>query len=435
MTRRMTKEEFPLTNRYVVRSKDIKELINGSEFIHTYPIIMEEFTFPTGEILEIPSVLNKFVINKYRLKPYNTIKNINTTIAQFMNFVRMEVANNEDEGFDILKEKGISALNFYHLATFLNYGALCGDSYNTFMQKKDRLFEFYKRLKAHSVINVKWKTTTVYDEAKNKVVVYENPYNTTEFQLSIPSKFKNKVEKEKDLSDDEIELLLRLCKRYYPEIHFGVALCIYGGIRQGELVNLRFLDVRLYDDKNIMSVNIKDRQSILFKNRNISASGVKRKRRQVVFNDDGLLYEYYENHKKLRTSIIEKKGIKSPALLLDRNGNAMTGLTYLQKFYKLKQIFLQHIELKDYTRYIELVESKWGGHICRGIFTNLCLRRGYAKSLDELMHLRGDTSEDSSKPYWNSRSIVRATQRTIDILTSCEKYKDQLSLEGVDFNE
>lgn len=435
MTRRMTKEEYPLINRYIVKSKDITELINDIEYTHTYPVIMEEFTFPTGEILDIPSVLNRFIINKYRLKSYNTIRNINITIAQFMNFVRIQVASGEDEGFDILKKKGLCALDFYQLATFLNYGALCGDSYNTFMQKKNRLFEFYKRLKSHSVINVKWKTTTVYNEENKRVVVYEYPYNRTEFQLSVPSKFKNQVEKEKDLSDYEIELLLKLCKRYYPEIHFGVALCIYGGLRQGELVNLRFSDVRLYDDENIMMVNIKDRQALLFKDRDIAASGVKRKRRQVVFNDDGLLYEYYENHKKLRTSIIEKRGIKTPALLLDRNGNAMTGLTYLQKFYKLKQRFLEHIELEDYNRYIELVESKWGGHICRGIFTNLCLRRGYAKSLDELMHVRGDTSKTSSKPYWNSRSIVRTTQRVTDILTSCDKYKDDLDFKGVDIYE
>lgn len=431
MSRRKTKEPYTLINKYVIRSKEITEVIYNKTVTHKYPVIKEQFTLPTGEIIEIPSILNKFTINKYRLKPYSSANNISTTIMQFMNFVKVQVANGEDELFDRLKEQGISGLNFYHLSSFLNYGAICGDSHKTFIQKQDRLFEFYKRLQAHKIINLKWTYKMIKDpEDSKRKRVYDYPFDKREYQLNPPSRYGNADDKVNDLNDEYIQLLLRKCKQKYPEILFGVALCMYGGIRQGELVNLRVDDIRLFKDKNIMLANIKDRQNLLFEGRSIAASGVKRKRRQVVFNDNGLLYEYYENHMKIRESIIDKKGLKSSALFLDRNGNAMTGLTYIQKFYKLKQKFLAELESIDYITYNDLCESPWGSHICRGIFTNLCVRRGYARTIDELMHLRGDTSTESSKPYWNQHTLSQATQRVIDIITSCGKYKDELKEEG-----
>ena len=175
-----------------------------------------------------------------------------------------------------------------------------------------------------------------------------------------------------------------------------------------------------------MSVDIKDRPK-LFEGRALSDSGAKKPRIQVVLNDNGKLYTYYERHITYRNNMLSKKNTRTEALFIDTNGQALTGSNYLHRFDRLKQLFLKEKELDNYTDYLRLSENKWGSHICRGIFTNLCVRRGYARSIEELRNLRGDKSITSSEPYWNTYEIENQIQYTLDVITSCYKYKTDLN--------
>lgn len=413
-----------MINKYVVREKTIREC-NRPDF--KYPVIMEQFILPNNQIVELPSIFNKFTYNKYKNKPISIPKNENTTIAQFLNYVREQVLLGEDDAFALLKEKKIGRLNFYHLAEFLNYSVdVCDNSYSTIKQKERRLMDFYKQLTSANLINVKWQYNMVFDpEENNKKRVSQSPLDTIEYQVHYPSR-KKKYDKIVDLNDSDIDLLLNICEEKVPDILFAVTLCMFGGLRKGEVVNLRTKDLRLFNDRNIMVADIKDRPE-LFIGRLLSESGAKKPRHQVILNDNGRLYEYYEKHMDYRLKTLSDKNTITQALFVDSNGNAMTGSNYIHRFDKLKKLFLKAKELDEYTEFLRLSENKWGSHICRGIFTNMCVRRGYARSIEELRNLRGDKNNSSSEPYWNRFTIEIQTQYTLDVITSCNKYRDNIS--------
>lgn len=412
-----------MINKYVVREKTIT-IADKSKY--KFPVLMEQFVLPNNQIVELPSVFNKFTYNKYKNKPVSVAKNINTTIAQFLNYVRGQVAIGEDKAFSLLKDKKINGLNFYHLAEFLRYSIdICDNSYSTIKQKERRLLDFYKQLSSANLIDVKWKYHMIDNKSESKHKrFYAKPFDEVEYNVPYPPKKKN-YDKIVDLNDDDIYRLLDICERHVPDILFAVALCMYGGLRKGEVVNLRVRDLRIFNDENIMVANIKDRPE-LFIGRPLSESGVKKPREQVIFNDNGKLYRYYQKHINYRLEVLSKKNTANQALFVDTNGNALTGMNYVNRFNKLKKLFLEDKELDDYTEFLRLSEGKWGSHICRGIFTNLCVRRGYARSLDELKGYRGDSNKLSSEPYWNKYTLEKQTQKTLDIITSCAKYKSKI---------
>ena len=107
-----------MINKYVVREKSIR-IADKQET--KFPVLMEQFTLPNNQVVELPSVFNKYTYNKYKNKPVSVAKNINSTIAQFFNYLKEQIVLGEDEAFNILKEKKINGLTFYHLAEFLKY--------------------------------------------------------------------------------------------------------------------------------------------------------------------------------------------------------------------------------------------------------------------------------------------------------------------------
>lgn len=412
-----------MINKYVVREKTI---IESGIREYKYPVIMEQFILPNNQVIELPSIFNKFTYNKFKNKPISVPKNENSTITQFLNYIREEVLLGEDSSFTILKDKKINGLSFYHLAKFLNYSIdVCDNSYSTIKQKERRLMNFYKQLTSAKLIDVKWKYHVLYDSTESKKRrFYESPLDTIEYNVAYPPK-KVDINKIVDLDDSAIDLLLDTCEKDVPDILFAIALCMYGGLRKGEVVNLRVQDLRLFDDKNIMVANIKDRPE-LFIGRLLSESGAKKPRNQVILNDNGRLYDYYEKHMKERLKRLSNNNRITDALFVDTNGRPLTGSNYIHRFSKLKKLFLEAMELDKYAEFTYLEENKWGSHICRGIFTNLCVRRGYARSLEELRTLRGDRNTKSSEPYWNTFTLDRITDRNINVISSCNRYMDKI---------
>lgn len=418
--------------KYVVREKELRNIVLGESTNFKFPVIMEEITLPDSQPYYLPSVLNVTTYSKYKNKPISSAKNINSTICQFMNFVKEAVDDGEDEAFLRLKEDKISGLNFYHISEFLNYHIKALHwSLSTVQQYEKRLFEFYNKLVQLKVINVKWEYKMVINpKTKKREKFILSPFDNIEYQVSYPRKYDNKIEKLVDLSWEHIQLFINLCKKYTPDITFGVILGIMGGLRQGEIVNLRFEDIYLYKDKNLMRANIKFRPE-LFEGRNLTASGVKRPRQQAILNMDGNLYNYYENHINYRMEKLLEKETNTSALFVDSKGRAMTGYTFMQRFKKLKTKFLEIIEHEDYTTWAKYNDFKWGTHICRGMFTNLCIKRGYTRTIEELRNLRGDNSNDSSQPYWNKFDIEVVAQNSSDVTTSLRKYENDILERGI----
>ena len=122
-----------MINKYVVREKSIR-IADKQET--KFPVLMEQFTLPNNQVVELPSVFNKYTYNKYKNKPVSVAKNINSTIAQFFNYLKEQIVLGEDEAINILKEKKINGLTFYHLAEFLKYSIdICDNSYSTIKHK------------------------------------------------------------------------------------------------------------------------------------------------------------------------------------------------------------------------------------------------------------------------------------------------------------
>lgn len=402
-----------------MRERTIPHIINDEIVNKNIAVIMEEIKLPNNQKTYIPSSLNQIIYKKYINKSINNAMNLGGTICEFLNYVSDITNLYEDDRFKPLKELGLMGLNFYHLSSFLNY---CVDnkknSYDTIKQKELRLFNFYDYL-------IKFKLLNDKNVRFNKIVknskIHLIPDNAEDYQVSYPSKYANKVIKLKNLEEYLYQLLIELSEKYTPDITFGVVLQIMGGIRKGELVNLRFEDVLLNSDKNRMDLIIKKRPELFMgRNINISSSDVKKPRKQVVFNIDGSLYEYYKNHLNYRTFILNKKNAFSEALMIDKDGQSMTGSTYSKRFYKLKEIFLNELEEHKYSIYIAIKDSKWGTHICRGIFTNLCIKKGLAKNIRDLANLRGDWSEDSSRAYWDASTLAKSIEEKMNILNNFE---------------
>ncbi len=416
-------------SKYIVREKTINDIIFNKLEQHQTVVIMEEFTLENGLKVYLPSSLNKIIYTKYYNKSINSARNVAITICEFLNFVKEIVDKEEHEMFIELKEKGLYGLNFYHLSYFLNHCIMIkNNSLDTIKQKEKRLFEFYDYLIQSGLLdkNVKFEYKML-STPNGKTKVKISPFENIEYQVMYPSKYANKTIKLKNMEEHLYQLLIELSEKYTPDITFGIALQIMGGLRKGEVVNLLVDDLKFDKSKNRIDVNIRNRTKELFLDRNvdISSCGVKKPRNQVVFNIDGNLYEYLKNHLEYRTIVMNNKNTFTKALMIDENGQAMTGTTYEQRFVKLKKKFLQILKENSYSSYLSLKNTKWSTHICRGIFTNLCIEKGYAKNIRDLANLRGDRSDESSAAYWDTNRLGKEINNIMNEISDIKKNKTE----------
>ncbi len=416
-------------SKYVMRERIIRNIVNGELVKKNIAVIMEEVKLPNNQQAYIPSALNKLLYKKYYNKNINNAKNVGYTICEFLNYVSDMTNMNEDEIFKKLKDEGLYGLNFYHLSSFLNFCIISkNNGYDTIKQKEKRLFEFYSNLIDLGLLNkslsFKYKMIMGTDNERHKIII--SPCDTVEYQVAYPSKNANKVVKLNNLEEYLYQLLIELSEKYTPDITFGIVLQIMSGARKGELVNLRLEDVHLNKDKNRMDLLIMKRPELFTERKiDISSSDVKKPRKQVVFNVDGSLYKYYEHHIKYRLYLLNKNNSFTNALMVDTNGQSMSGSTYVQRFTKLKNIFLKKLKENSYSTYSNIKDTKWGTHICRGIFTNICIQKGYAKNIRDLASLRGDWSEDSSKVYWDTALLAKSINEKVNQINNFEIYEKE----------
>ena len=215
-------------------------------------------------------------------------------------------------------------------------------------------------------------------------------------------------------------------------ITLGIAFQMFGGLRRGEVVNLTLRAVKekrsakdSYDESRMILL-IRNRQSELFNSMekiDLSKCGVKKERDQQVINFNGKLYDYYRKHMKLRDKILDKTKSNTKALFVDENGSPMSGAKYEQQWAKVKKEFLKSLELNSYSYYSEFSKdnSIWSTHIGRGIFSNLCLIYGLAKTADELKNWRGDEHPDSSKPYIDTFKVSGLILKSLNLISEDTK--------------
>lgn len=410
---------------YVVREKQIEEMSKWGEISEKkVALIMEVVKLPCGSKAEVPHPINQVIYNKYYNKSINSAINEASTICEFLNYIHKLALESENELFIELKHQGIFGLNFHHAASFLNYSiGEKGNLYDTVKQKERRILNFYKSLIELNLLDK--ETSSYLREIKNKNVTFKktivSPFDEINYQVRWPSKDNYKTPKLVNLEEHLYQLLIEISEKHTPSITFGVVLQIMGGLRKGEVVNLRLKDLKLERNHNAINAKVKDRHE-LFEGRDLDLTKncVKKTRQQVVFNFDGSLIDHYKNHINIRCAQLESKNKICEALLIDNNGQPMSGEAYEYQFEKLKSKFLSLIENNDYPTYLGLKDAKWSTHICRGIFTNVCIDKGYAKNIRDLANLRGDRSDESSKVYWDAKKLHQNVSEILNRLNEIE---------------
>lgn len=353
-------------------------------------------------------------------------------VCQFLNYINNEIEMGYNEKFKPLKEKGLYGLNLYHLADFIN-SFRNTNSYETVKEKENSLLVFYDYLYQLGITGEEAKIEKIPVPIKSgqnrKQVRWQivNPFEgNPHYVIDYPDVERHTSNVLKDMDEDVWNAFLEFAKSHSPHIVFGVAIQMFGGLRQGEVVNLTIDSVSLREDKNYIELCIEDRQRELFE-RGVDTrySQVKKTRdAQPVFNFNGEIFELWNKHLDYINNHPKRNHMN--ALFLDSLGQPMTGQVYQKEFHKLKWAFIEFLENECHKPNLadELRESTWGSHIGRHIFTNYLIKKGYLKNImgysdpKLLMILRGDTSVKSSEAYLDLKSITEAVADEIDKISA-----------------
>lgn len=417
--------------KYVQRQKVVDSISYGKIKKEVKVLIEEELTTEKGYKISMPSSLTEFVTLYYGKKSVNRRRDVATVICNFLNYVKSKVAEGEDEEFFKLKEEGFFGLELIHASKYLNY---CGDKLKnakeTVEQKERVLVNFYSFLSKKKILNnkklkIEYKIVKPSTGSKGKKVVL-SPFDDPNHMVIRPGKKRASNTKHNNMNKRLWEKFLEKSDEVAPDITFGIALQIMGGVRRGEIVNLILEDVVVYEGDDdygiieedeeifVLQLNITDRTDELFVPRDIeitTSCPKKHRREQPVFDFDGKLEQRWQTHLERRSKILEKTGKTTNALFVDSFGNPMSGSTYRKRFNKVKNAFLDYLEENSYSDYKKYRNAPWSTHIGRGIFSNICVEIGLTNingvpNKRILANLRGDEYEDSCRPYIDDKIII-----------------------------
>ncbi|GAB1773221.1 hypothetical protein [Priestia megaterium] len=430
------------TNNYRFVWKAIKyHRKQEGEVIHTPAFIIGIQNKETKEIF--PHPLTHFLFKKYHRSSgsVNTELTVAQIIVPFLNFVLSKVEVNSSKYSNV---KGLDDLCVTHANEYLKY---CveekGNKSKTLEIKENILSKFYRYLWDEKILKnqPQFRLITVRT-GKDIRQVYKLDfiYKKTDETL-LREKVKRKDLVPQSHSSNESKNLIRLhyireilyvAKHETPDIAFGVALQIFGGLRKGEVINLNRMSLTSQNGQKYgvegLIVHIRDRQDELFSRfNNVSTVQVKNPRDQACLIDPMLNYLY-----KYHFEVILKKKRKLKhfnALFYDTEGNAMSADTYDKRFLKLKNAYLGMLlgTPGRYQDYLDFSETKWRSHIGRGVFTNMCLDAGFNEKQTAV--LRGDKSTKSMEAYFDVITATYNIRKALNILApDSYKYIENLAL-------
>ena len=355
--------ELIVTHRVIIKLKNMK---NGRSRIHPYT----EF------------------INKWFNKSTKYQSNIATCLVRFLNYIYFDLSSK------VLSD--ISDLTFEFGVLFLNDVAkTC--SREVVSQYERVIAHFYLFLCEKNLLNYIKKEEFRYIETNNRLVL-QSP-----FEGKVK---KAKIENTNNLHNLDFELIfpfIEIALKYEPSIALGIYFQIFGGLRASEVVSIEYNNISCKGPNGLhgMRINI-FRKDLRPETTSGFISGVKRPRKQTIVAIDNALAELYKFHKE------HFKVSGCNAVFVDRNGNPMTYNTYLRKFKKVKEAFIQelsqseNLNLRAYA--ITLRSYNWATHMGRGIFSNMV--NEVANNVAEIAVMRGDKNLSSSLAYLNDSKQV-----------------------------
>lgn len=337
--------------------------------------------------LEVIHPISDFILSKYGMRSYNTQRKRVNNVVKFLNYIV--------ENKNRLEVKSLSDIT---LSTGVNFLNSLFSSEDTVREIERTLTQFYIYLSQTGCI------TQIPDSAFKKKENFRGDfYYTSPFKGVIyPSRKLSKVEH--TFPEKYIPLLFEIGIIKANPIVLGLYLQLFGGLRVGEIVNLKRAglkrkvksgDILARIENQLMRTDIKDSSG---------SSSVKVPRKQRIFQIKGWYDILYGDHIALYK---DKDG--SGALFVNRDGKAMSGKSYRQYFDKLKNHFIDYLrnngDAQDRILAQHLKIVKWSTHIGRGTFTNLV-----ASESDNPMYIafsRGDKDLMSALIYMAKTERMR----------------------------
>lgn len=293
-----------------------------------------------------------------------------------------------------LKVYNISDVDIAIGNSFLNQYSFKQKKRNTIIDATRTLTYFYVWLDEQGLLN---NVDTAFIQSKrqkdshNSKFYYESLFNPILPKIEKPNKIHM-------LPIRYVPLFIEMALIYAHPIALGIYFQFFGGLRTGEVVNLKRTEIKKRLDNLDFLLKLKENNLRTDLRDSSGGDYVKKNRTQIVFqiNDWGTILqkEHINHYQKLDVNNTE-------ALFINRDGKPMSRKSYDQYFYKLKNKFIDFLlkngTLEDKIIAMDLKTSNWGTHIGRGSFTNFI-----AEQIDnpaELMFLRNDSSLESSLPY------------------------------------
>ncbi len=338
--------------------------------------------------------ISSFILSwRWRTREFNTKRKQATNTVKFLNYLLQEKKN---------KIKSLADLDIATGNAYLN--SLTNDhrKRETIKDAARTLTSFYVWLNQNDCLpNVEDN----FIESKRQ----ENSYNGRTYYESLFDPIlpqRTRSNRKHLLPVKYIPLLLEISILFAHPIALGIYLQIFGGLRAGEVVNLKRTQFRKKLNSADFLLNIKEQQFRTDIQDSSGSNYVKRSRKQQIFQikDWGniLFRDHVEFYK-------DKDLDGTGALFINRDGKPMTGKSYSQYFYKVKAKFIEFLmengSIEDKVVATDLRLTDWGTHIGRGTFTNLIAEE--IENPAELMFLRGDSDLLSSLPYLAKTERVR----------------------------
>jgi hypothetical protein len=339
--------------------------------------------------------VSNFILNwKWRSSEYNTQRKHANNLVKFLNFL-------------------LENRHMYNIASLTDLNITIGNTYlnsltnnelrrDTILDAGRTLTYFYLWLSNQDCLPHVDKKTI-----ENKKM--HNPHNGRTYYDSIfnpilPSR--TTVKRKHLFPVKYIPLLFEIAILFAHPIAFGLYLQIFGGLRIGEVVNLKRTSFRKRMDSADFLIHIRERQFRTDIKDSSGSNYVKKIRNQLILQikdwGDILYRDHVEFYK-------DKDEDGTGALFLNRDGKPMTAKSYSQYFYKVKDKFIKFLKdygsIEDKVVAADLQLSNWATHICRGTFTNLIAEE--IENPAELMFLRGDSNLLSCLPYLANTDRVR----------------------------
>lgn len=347
-------------------------------------------------------------------------------VCQFLNFVLIKK-------FSQYQIKGVEELTVQMVKDFLQQYAHSytkqgkHPSKNSVRSKRDNISVFLAMLSHYKKTEMRYIRKediigTEYIQSPEHLLVKVNHYKIKVRYGSA----NNNSSLMRDMPLEIVERFIKMSQIYEPELTFAFVLMAYGGLREGEVCNVRRKDscygpgvIISYSDgineakgtyercHECTSMELDLLDTLVLRSDGKRVGEIKRERKQGVYSGYvDLIYNYYERHLRI---IAFKECEEYKPMFITKYKNKQTGkymaLTKASLRDRINRLFKEHVlpslasdkNQKLQTFYAQMMNYSWGAHAFRHWFTVSLVLLGCDEVV--IQSARGDRNRNSSKIY------------------------------------